>query len=378
LRRRTNKLLSVTNNHRSRIANRTCRNIDLHFLIVEDTVKLAKILCLSAAIFLILAHGVAEPKPATLKLVHTTPLPQLHDGDFDHFCADLAGHRLFAAAEENSKVLVFDLNTNKLVHTIEDLKAPHSMLYRPDSKKLYIVDGDLGEVRIYETQGYKTVRSVKLREGADASIYDPQTQRLYVVNGGKDAKMPSAYINIVDTSSDKVVGEIKLDSDDVEGMVLEHSGPRIFVVIRGNNAIEAFDRNNNTLVGTWSIAKEGKKPTAIAYDAQNDRLLVGSRDPGKLIVLNTDSGAVVTSYPAPGMVDDMAFDSRRNQVYFAGTNYLDVFQQSDADHYVRVEHIPTAFRAKTGILIPELNKYYLGVPHHQHRSAELRVYSITP
>lgn len=340
--------------------------------------KRAQSVRLLATILLMLAYGMSESKPATLKLVHTTSLPQLHDGDFDHFCADLDGHRLFAAAEENSKVLVFDLNTNKLIHTIEDLKAPHSMLYRPDSKKLYVVDGDLGEVRIYETQAYKPVGSVKLREGADGSVYDPQTQRLYVVNGGKDGKLPNAYISIVDTSKDKVVGEIKLDSDDVEGMVLEHSGPRMFVVIRGNNAVEAFDRQSRALVGTWSVATEGKKPTAIAYDARNHRLLIGSRDPGKLIILNTDSGAVVTSYTAPGMVDDMAFDSQRKQIYFAGTDYLDVFHQSDPDHYARVEHIPTGFRAKTGILIPELNKFYLGVPHHEKQSAELRVYAIAP
>jgi len=44
-----------------------------------------------------------------LKLSHTTPLPELHDGDFDHLLADVAGNRLFATAEENSKVLVFDL-----------------------------------------------------------------------------------------------------------------------------------------------------------------------------------------------------------------------------------------------------------------------------
>ena len=41
---------------------------------------------------------------APLKLSHTTPLPELKDGDFDHLLADVAGNRLFATAEENSKV----------------------------------------------------------------------------------------------------------------------------------------------------------------------------------------------------------------------------------------------------------------------------------
>src|SRR5229473_951253 len=285
---------------------------------------------LSAVFFALVAGVWAQQKPA-LELSQSTPLPELHDGDFDHFTVDVAGGRLFSTAEENSKVLVFDLKTNKLIHTIGDLKAPHSMLYRSDLKKLFVVDGDLGEIKIYETDSYKQAGSIKLKEGADASAYDPSTNYLYVVNGGKDAKLPNAYISVVDTTTAKTVGEIKVDSNDVEGMVIEKSGPRIFVVIRGNNSIEVFDRTKRTLIATW---------------------------------------------PAAAMVDDMAYDAQRKRLYFAGTLFTDVFQQSDADHYDQAGHIPTAFRAKTAILVPELNRFYLGVPHHEKQAAELRVYNV--
>ena len=339
--------------------------------------NLSKALTLSAVI-LAFVIGVSAQERAPLKLLHSTPLPELHDGDFDHLTPDVAGNRLFITAEENSKVLVFDLKTNKLIHTIDDLKAPHSMLYRADLKKLFVVDGDLGEIKIYETDSYKPVGSIKLREGADASSYDPSTKYLYVVNGGKDAKLPNAYIGVVDTTTAKSIAEIKIDSNDVEGMTFEKSGPRMFVVIRGNNAVEVFDRTKRTLLATWPIAQEGKKPTAIAYDEQGHRLFVGPRDPGKLIVLDSDSGKIVASYPAAAMVDDMAYDDSNKRIYFAGTEFLDVFHQNDADHYDQIGHIPTSFRAKTGVLVPELNRFYLAVPHHEKQTAELRVYEVLP
>jgi DNA-binding beta-propeller fold protein YncE len=327
----------------------------------------------------ILAFGTSSfAQKAPLKLEHTTPLPELHDGDFDHFLADVDGNRLFATAEENSKVLVFDLKTNKLIHTIDDLKAPHSLLYRGDLKKLFVVDGDLGEVRIYETESYKPAGSIKLREGADASLYDASTKTLYVVNGGKDAKLPNSYITVIDTDAGKTLGEIKMDSNDVEGMAFEKSGPRLFVNVRGNNTVEVFDRTTRKQLATWSISEVAKKPTAITFDEASHRLFVGTRDPGKFVVLDTNAGKIVTSYPAAAMVDDMAFDSSSKRIYFAGTEFLDVFQQTDADHYDRIAHIPTAFRAKTAILVPELNRYYLGVPHHEKRVAELRVYEVLP
>ena len=338
--------------------------------------KISRAIFAFAIILMVTAGGGAQQ--AALKLSHTTSLPHLKDGDFDHFLADVAGNRLFSTAEENSKVLVFDLKTNELIHTITDLKAPHSLLYRADLKKLFVVDGDLGEIKIYETDSYKTVGSIKLREGADSSAYDASAKLFYVVNGGKDAKLPNSYISVVDVEAGKSVAEIKMDSDDVEGIVFEKSGLRMFVNVRGKSAVEVFDRNSRNLIATWPIAEGGKRPTAMALDDSSHRLFLGPREPAKLAVLDTNSGKVVASYPAPAMVDDMAYDEQHKRIYYAGSEFLDVFKQTDPDHYERIAHIPTSFRAKTAILVPELSKYYLAVPHHEKQVAELRVYDVLP
>ena len=311
-----------------------------------------------------------------LKLVQTIPLPQLKEGDFDHFTVDLANNRLFDTAEENSKVLVFDLKTNRLIHTIDDVKAPHSMLYRDDLKKLFVVDSDLGAVNIYDGGSYKPLGSIKVHEGADSSLYDPSTKILYVTNVGKDAKRPHSSISIIDTDAAKVVGEINVLSDDIEALAIEKSGPRLFLNVRGTNSIEVYDRNKGSLIATWSITEAAKKPTSLAFDEAGHRLLVGTRDPGKLVVVDSDSGKAVSSLPAAAMPDDLAFDPDRRRIYYAGTMFLDVFQQKDRDHYEQIGHIPTSFRAKTGILVPELHRYYLNVPKHEKQGAEVRVYEV--
>jgi DNA-binding beta-propeller fold protein YncE len=333
----------------------------------------AVILC---SVFCVLVTIAQSAGQQPLKLVYTIPLPQLKEGDFDHFTVDLANKRMFDTAEENSKVLVFDLKTNKLIHTIDDVKAPHSMLYRDDLKKLFVVDSDLGEVRIYDGQSYKSVGGIKVHGGADSSQYDPSTRTLYVTNVGKDAKMPNSYISIIDTDAGKVVEEIKVTSDDVEAIAIEKSGPRLFLNVRGTNSIEVYDRNKHSLIATWSIAEGAKKPTPLAFDESGHRLLVGTRDPGKLLIVDSDSGKVVTSLPAAAMPDDLAFDPDRKRAYYAGSMFLDVFQQKDPDHYEQIGHIPTSFRAKTGILVPELNRYYLNVPKHGQQNAEVRVYEV--
>ncbi len=313
---------------------------------------------------------------APLKLAQSTPLPQLKEGDFDHFTADVEGNRLFSTAEENSKVLVFDLKTGKLIHTIIGLKAPHSMLYRADLKKLFVVDGDLGEVKIFETVAYKPVGSIKVREGADSSTYDPSTKYLYVADTGKDAHQPDSYISILDTTEAKPVAEIKIASDDIEAMALEKSGSRLFIDIRGKNEVQVYDRNSHALLASWSTAQEAKKPSTIALDEADHRLFVGTRDPGKLIVLDSDSGKIVTTLSGPAMADDMAYAPALKRIYLSGSEFIDVFEQRDADHYEPIGHVPSSFRAKTAILVPQLNRYYVAAPRHEKKSAALLIYDV--
>jgi DNA-binding beta-propeller fold protein YncE len=334
--------------------------------------KIRFAILIPAAILLLIGNAAAQKMP--LQLIQTVPLPALHDGDFDHFTADVPGNRLFSAAEENSKVLVFNLRTGRLLHTIGDLKAPHSLLYRGDLKKLFVVDGGLGEVRIYDGATYRHAGDIFLRKGADSAAYDPATKYLYVVTGGRDARLPNCFLEVVDTTRFRKVGEIELDSNNVEAVVLARSGPRMFVVIRGNNAIEVFNRRTRALLATWPMPSDVARPTAMAFDEPAHRLFIGTRNPGKLIVLDSDSGRVVTSLDAAPMVDDMAYDAAHSRIYFAGSGFLDVFQQNGANRYALAARIPTRFRAKTGIFVPQLDRYYLGVPHQENNSAELRIY----
>ena len=330
------------------------------------------------ALFLALpAHLTAQTKEP-LKLVATIPLPGLQDGDFDHFAPDIDGHRLFLTDEENDKVDVLDTATNTRIHTIEDAKAPHAILYRKDLKRLFVVEGDASVVKVYDSDTYKPLAEIKVSIDADSIAYDPATRYLYVVNGGREAHTPYSLISVIDTNASKKLRDIKIDSNHVETIVLEKSGPRIFCNITGKNAVGVLDRNKGSVLATWPLPAGYKSNVAMAFDEANHRLFVSTRNPGELIVLNSDSGKVIAELPSVGMVDDAAYDARNKRIYFAGDGYLDVFQQEGADHYSLLGRVEGSFRAKTGILVPELNRYYLAVPHHEGKDAEVRVYDIQP
>jgi DNA-binding beta-propeller fold protein YncE len=329
-------------------------------------------------VFVALAIGTQAQEKGPLKLVETIPLPGLKDGDFDHFTPDVDGHRLFLTAEANGKVQVFDTNTNKLTHTIEDLKAPHAILYRQDLKKLFIVDGDDSAIKVYDSESYQMAAQIKVSIDADSIAYDPATKYMYVVNGGREAHTPYSLITVVDTNTSKKLRDIKINSNHVEAIVLEKSGPRMFLNITGLNAVGVLDRNKSALQATWPLPAEDKQNVAMALDEANHRLFVVTRNPAKLVVLDSDSGKVIADLPAVGLVDDMSYDAKRKQIYLAGDQFVDVFEQKDPDHYALLARVPGSFRAKTGTLVPEWNRYYLAVPHHENHDAEVRVYEAQP
>jgi hypothetical protein len=313
-----------------------------------------------------------------LKLVQTIPLPGLKEGDFDHFAVDLEGHRLFLTAEKNGSVQVFDTTANKLVHTISGVDEPHAILFRKDTKKLFVVDGGASELKVYDSDSYRLLGQVKLSEDADSIAYDAATKYLYVVNGGREAKTPYSLLSVVDTTSSKKLKDIKIDSDHVEAVVLEKSGARMFLNITGQNTVQVLNRTTSALLATWPLPAGDQQNVAMALDEANHRLFISTRKPPKLIVLDSDTGKLVSSLPCVGLVDDMAYDAKQKRIYFAGDGFVDVFEQKDADHYALLAEVPGSFRAKTAILVPELNRYYLAVPRHGDKDAEVRVYEVQP
>lgn len=324
------------------------------------------------------APGAQGATPAVpLKMLASIPIAGLKDGDFDHFAVDLAGHRLFLTAEKNSAVEVFDLNTNKLIHTIAGLDEPHSMLYRDDLKKLFVIDGGAAEVRMYDATSYKYLGGIKLKDDCDSMAYDPATKYLYVVNGGRGAHEAFTLISIIDTTAAKKLADIKIDTDSVEALALEKSGSRLFVNMTGLNSVGVFDREKHTQLATWSVADVAQHNVPLVFDEATHRLfLATSGKPEKFVVLDSDSGKVVASLQCASMVDDMAFDPGSKRIYTPGTDFVDVFQQKDADHYEQIGHVPGSFRAKTAILVPQLKRYYLAVPAHGGNQAEVRVFEV--
>jgi DNA-binding beta-propeller fold protein YncE len=336
--------------------------------------KMRKPCVILSAIFFVFAVKAQCQEGAPLKLVQTYKLSLDVKGNFDHFAIDLAGNRLFATPEEYKAVLVFDIKTGKLIHKIAGIEKPHAILYREDLKRLYITDGEAGDVKIVDSVSYAMLSSVKLLEDADSIGFDPATKYLYVDNGGGDVHQTFSMLSIVDTSAGTKVADIKIDGDTLEAMVLKKSSSSLYLNNKAKSQVDVIDREKRELIASWPITK-AKINVAMAYDEANHRLFVACRS-GGIVVLDTQTGKELAVLPITKGVDDLVYDAGSKRLYASCDGDADVYQQSDADNYKLLGKVPTGPLGRTALLVPQLNRYFVAVPQHGTTAAQILVFEV--
>jgi DNA-binding beta-propeller fold protein YncE len=312
-----------------------------------------------------------------LKLIRTTPLPGF-TGDFDHFALDLNGKRLFLTAEDHKTVEVFDLDGKHLL-SITGFDTPHAALYVPQSDKLIVADGDddFGKAEIVDGKSYKIIKTLKLPNGADGAVYNPTNHTYYIETGNDAEGVKTHAISKIDTEKLEHTGDLTLPGNHSEGMAIDREGKKLYINLTGENKVGVVDLASGQVEKTWAVP-DAKKTNAMILDEPDHRLFITARTPPKLIVLNSDTGSLVASLPISGLNDDAWYDVARKRIYATGTETTTVVEQKDPDHYEIVANVPTGFRAKTSILVPELNRLYIAVSGKGKTGAKLalQVYDI--
>jgi DNA-binding beta-propeller fold protein YncE len=318
---------------------------------------------------------------APMRLIQTIALPNV-EGYFDHMAVDIKGQRLFLPGEHQRTIEVVDLRAGKVIHTITGFGGdPRKTIYLPETNEIWVDDGD-ATVKAFSGVSYEMVKNVPLsghelgqdsRRVPDNGAYDPITQLFYLGDRADGLKKEGikGSIEIVDIKNGKYVGNIEVDGLNPAGLALDPASPRLYVVIGDTSQVLVIDREKRAVMATWPITG-GPEPHAVALDAAHHRLLIGSRvkrghlyKPGKMVVMDSDTGEVMNAIDTEGGVDEVVYDAPSKRVYYTGTTgYVDVFKQIDADHYERVGMAPTGWIAKTSLLVPELKRFYSAVPKH--------------
>ena len=216
-------------------------------------------------------------------------------GRIDHMDIDIKNHRLFVAELGNNSVDIIDLQNNgKRLDTItENNNEPKGIAYVSEYNKLFVSNGEDGKVNVFNATSYKWIDSINFYDDADNIRYDNLSKIIYVGFG-------DGGIGIINATDDKLLKEIELPSHPESFQIEKNEeiqdkkslgnnfGNIIFVNTPENNSISIIDLEVGTVSSKWPLGDNLHNNFPMALDQSNHRLFVGTRDPPKLVVFDTN------------------------------------------------------------------------------------------
>jgi len=307
-----------------------------------------------------------------LKLVQSIRLSEV-DGRIDHFAIDLKGKRAFLAALAKNTIEVVDLKAGRVTRTLPGFAKPQGVRFVPELNSLFVATGLDGALTTLDGSTLSVTRTAHVSLGADAIGYDPRTKYLYVGSGGSESNKATGDLTVFSAKDGTQVAALVTDAH-AGGSVVATRGEHLYVLVPEKAQVLVLDRKTHAQVAKWTIPVI-QKNVALDLDENDHRLFLGVRTPASIVVLDSNSGAIVASIPTVGTVDGLAYDSATRRIYTTGgEGFIDVTQQIDSDHYERIARIESGSNARTSVFVPEWHRLYVAVPRDKERSAELRVY----
>jgi len=256
---------------------------------------------------------------------------------FDYITVDSAARRVYLS--HGTEIKVIDADTGALVGNITGLKQDHGVAVASEFGRGFITDGGQGKVIIFDLQSFKLIGEAKADQDADSVAYDPASKRVFVMNGDPHSA------TVIDAKSGSVVGTIDLGGGP-EFAVADGNGT-VYVNLEDKSELVAIDSRTLKIKSRWPLAPAGA-PTALAMDVQHHRLFSAGRNPQMLVVLDCDSGKVLQSFPISAGVDAAAYESETGLVFVSTREgMVHVFHEDSPDKFSEAETIKTEFGAKT-------------------------------
>jgi DNA-binding beta-propeller fold protein YncE len=263
----------------------------------------------------------------------------------------ISGARLYAGYASNGLVGVVDTATNGAVATIDGLTRVHGIAIVADRNLGFASSSGDNVVGVFDLATNKLLQKIPGGDGPDAIIYDEQAHLVYLANhSGKTG-------TLIDPMNLKAVATIPLggepeypQADPMTGMIYQN--------LEDTSELVVIDPAKQAVVKRYKL-DPGEGPTGLALDAADHRLFssTGNR---KLIVLDTDTGAVVAVLPIGAGVDGAGYDPDLRRVYTAnGIGTMTIIQQDSPDQYHVLENAPTHFGGHSLVVDPATHRVYV-------------------
>ncbi len=269
----------------------------------------------------------------------------------------ISDSRLYAGYASHGLVGVVDITTNQTVGTVEGLTRVHGIAVIPDGNVGFASSSGDNVVGVFDLKSMKLLQKIPAGNDPDAIIesrscitYDECYESVYVANHDGKTGM------LIDPVAQKVMATIPLGGEPE----YPQAGPGglIYQNLEDTSEVVVVDPRKGAVTKRFKL-DPGEGPTGLALDADHHRLFSATRNK-KLVVLDTETGAIVAVLPIGAGVDGAGYDAGLRRVYTAnGIGTMTVIQQDSPDQYRVLENAPTHFGGHSLVVDPVTHRIYV-------------------
>ncbi|MEI6683916.1 MAG: DUF5074 domain-containing protein [Bacteroidota bacterium] len=256
---------------------------------------------------------------------------------WDYLFSDDAAKRLYVS--HGNMVQVVDEEKGTEIGRITGLDGVHGIAIAHDLNKGYISTKNDNAVTVFDTKTFKVIKKIEISgKSPDAILFDLFSQKVFVFNGH------SNNASVIDAKTDEIAANISLTGNP-EFSATDGKG-KIFVNLEDQGKVAVINSKSFKVENVWSLG-EGKEPTGLAIDNDKHRLFSACAN-NLMVVLDAETGNVITTLPIGGKPDGAAFDPGLKRAFSSnGEGTLTIIQEGTDGKYTVLENLPTQKSAKT-------------------------------
>ncbi len=303
---------------------------------------------IAAGITLSASIGLAQSAPAAgpNKVLKTAKVGG--EGGADYISADVEGRRLYGPRwGPLGRVTVFNLETREPTGAFVcgktggagvDPRTHHGF-----STTRPITMWDAGTLQVIKTIDVGDSRP-------DGIMFDPFDERVWVMSH------TPPYATVIDAKEGTVVGTVDLGGQ-AEQAVSDGKGT-VYVNVMDKANVAVVDAKKLTVTAHYDLSsKKVDWGTGLSLDAKNRILFAYYRLPTPVvIILNADSGNIITTFPTALNVDTVAFNpATMEAISTAGEGSIVFIKEDSPTSFVVEQRLHTMLGAKTMVLDTKTN-----------------------
>jgi DNA-binding beta-propeller fold protein YncE len=327
----------------------------------EENIMRRLSLVVTIAIAMYVAGGRAQsPSGGPYKVLKTAKVGGT--GGFDYVYADVAARRLYiprggvpataTAPAIPGRITVFDLDTLAPVGEIANTRG-NGAAVDPNSGHGF---ASSKPVAMWDTRTLALIKTIDVQGNPDGILFDPFNDRVYVFSHA------APHTTVIDAKDGSVLGTIDLGGAP-EQAVTDGKG-RIYVDVSDKANVAVIDAKTMSVTAHYDLGGAGEGLAGLALDDKNHVLFVACRlpAPGVMVMLNADTGKVLSTLPLAGSSDGAVFNPQTQEAFSSsgqGDGTLTIVKENGATSFEVEQNLKTMSGAKTLTLDSKTNHVLL-------------------